>query len=184
MIDREVIEGCLKNNREAHKRLYDACAPYVYTIVKRYVPDRVFRKDAMQEVFAQVFLSIHRYDPARGSFKPWLAKIATNRCAVILRKEYLHSVFNNEIPESYANTQSYELNDDLSRDNIETILKTMPVGYRTIFLLSVVDGYNHREISQLLDISPLTSRSQLSRAHNWLRKRFSSHTKEFIYGLS
>jgi len=70
----------------------------------------------------------------------------------------------------------FKLN-DLTRKDIEKILYKMPSGYRTIFLLIVLDGHSHEEVSELLKITKETSRSQLSRAKNWVRNFFLMEVK-------
>lgn len=173
MVSKEVILANIRGDRQAHKHLYDACAPYVYTIVKNYIYDREFRKDAMQEVFAHIFHSIHRYDEEKGEFKTWVGRIAVNRCIVLLRKSNLID-YKEDISE-LAETpyQSFDYLNNLTKDDIENMLSQMPEGYRTVFLLNIIDGYKHDEIAQMLNIAIGTSRSQLNRGLSWIRSNIS-----------
>ena len=71
----------------------------------------------------------------------------------------------------------------LTRKDIEEMLLDMPYGYKVVFFLSVMDGYDHKEIAEMLDIQPETSRSQLTRAKNWIRKQLCNRTNTNAYGL-
>jgi len=72
--------------------------------------------------------------------------------------------------------------DQLSRSEILKLMEKMPTGYRTVFLLSVIDDYNHKQIAELLGTSVENSRSQLSRALQWARKNISKESLIYIYG--
>jgi len=71
---------------------------------------------------------------------------------------------------------------NLNTDDISKLLHGMPLGYRTIFLLSVIEEYSHKEISEILDISQETSRSQLSRALKWIKNNILEDSKTLRYG--
>lgn len=169
-ITKHIIERCQSKDQAAYKQVYQAYAPYVYAIVKNYFPNQEEQKDMLQEVFSQIFLSIHRYDPAKGAFKSWISKITVNQCAMQLRKRSrLRIVFSIEEVEAVT-TDSISTLEVLDRATLEQLLSSMPEGYRTVFLLSVVDGYSHKEISALLAIKVQTSRSQLARAIKWIKQ--------------
>ncbi|MEM8524597.1 MAG: sigma-70 family RNA polymerase sigma factor [Bacteroidota bacterium] len=169
-ITKDIIARCKQKDEAAYKVIYQTCAPYVYAIIKNYLSEQEERKDMLQEVFAQIFLSIHRFDAKKGNFKPWVAKITANRCAVHLRsRNHLRVVFSmEEVVEEPR--ESLALLEQLNRADLEELLTSMPEGYRTVFLLNIIDGYTHEEISQLLKIKVQTSRSQLARAIKWIRR--------------
>lgn len=150
--------------------MYQQCIAYVYSVVRRYVANASDHPDVIQEIFARLFLSMHTFDANKGAFKFWLRRVTINECLKYTQREkpfreYL-SIDEAPEPESQDNMRVHQL----SKAEIEAYLGQMPDGYRQIFLLSVIDEYTHQEISEMLDISPETSRSQLSRAKNWLRK--------------
>lgn len=157
--------------------IYQSYAPYLYAIVKNYFQDQEERKDVLQEVFAQIFTSIHRYDANKGAFKSWISKITVNQCAVHLRKRSkLHIVFSMEEVVAVS-TESLSFLNILDRKTLEKSLHQMPEGYRTVFLMSVVDGYAHQEISERLGIQVQTSRSQLARAIKWIKQHSEVQSK-------
>ena len=182
MVSKEIIYHCLHGNRLAYRQLYDTCAPFVFTIVKQYITDKSYRKDAMQEVFAEVFLSLKNYDESKGAFKSWLSRIAVNRCITLYKRTINFNIRLEVSPNEEIVENTFAYLDQLTRAEIEAFLTKMPKGYRCIFLLSVIDSYSHKEIGVLLGITPETSRSQLSRAINWIKKNILSHSKDIIYG--
>lgn len=172
-IDKNIIARCKRKDEAACKMVYQSYAPYVYAIIKNYLVEREERKDMLQEVFAHIFLSIHRFDSQKGDFKPWISRITVNRCAVHLRnRSRLRVVFSMEEVEEEPK-ECLNLMEQLDRKALEQLLAAMPEGYRTVFLLNIIDGYSHEEISQLLEIKKQTSRSQLARAIKWIKRHAS-----------
>lgn len=182
MISDQIIERCKRNEQSAFKLCYERCAPYIYTITKSYISDQDLRKDAMQEIFANIFTSLNTFDNDKGKFKSWIAQIAIYQCIGILRKRKKLSAIvalddkHKELKESNVDL------DNLSRIEIEKLLEKMPVGYKTVFLLSVIDDYPHKEIAKILNITKETSRSQLSRAIRWIKHNKIVNQKNFTYG--
>ncbi len=173
MVKRNTIEKCKRKDQRAFKALYEACLPYVFTVVKGYTDNPDFKKDLMQEIFAKVFLNIKSYDPSKGEFKPWLRRIAVNQCLMFIRDKLKKFEFDdlenaNLAERLHEQTDVSHLDPDLS----EQVLSKMPSGYRQVFSLVVLEGYSHDEAGRELGISAETSRSQLSRSKAWLRKYF------------
>jgi RNA polymerase sigma factor (sigma-70 family) len=184
MISKEVIRGCQQQKKEACGTLYNVTAPYVFAIIKNYIIDENYRKDVMQETYINVFLNIHQYKESLGQFKSWISKIAINQCLQFLRKKD-KLTFNapfEVIIDSIETLQPNQLN-HLSKADFDAMLEKMPSGYRTVFLLSVIDDFDHKEISELLNISAETSRSQLSRAISWIKKNINFDITVKTYGL-
>jgi len=183
LIDQKIITLCCSGNQKGFSELYKACIPYVYSTVKRYIHHEEDRKDIVQEAFAKVFLNIASYNSQKGTFNTWLRTVTVNECLMHLRKaKKLSMLAPVELKEDLSAREETDLN-GITREDIENILKTMPEGYRIIFMLSVIDGYNHKEIAELLGIKSETSRSQLSRAKNWIKKHISNQKIKNAYGL-
>ena len=183
MVGNNTISQCIKGDQQAYSVLYRSCAPYVFTIIKNYFTPDDDRKDAMQEVFAQIFLSIDKFDEEKGSFKAWISKIAVYQSIAILRKkDKIQIGFGLEVvdEENYDTLDSLE---KLSVNDLEKMLVNMPVGYKTIFLLSVIDEYSHKEIGEPLGITPETSRSQLFRAIKWIKTNIFNDINKMRYGI-
>ncbi len=163
--------------------LYSSCIPYAYSIVSRYLPNSEDRKDVIQEAFVKVFRSIQKYDAGKGTFNLWLRKIVVNECLMFIRKNkrlpLLTSV--EEVPEFQLSEEVKH--NQLTKRDIENALSDMPEGYKIVFMLNVIDGYNHGEISKMLNIKKETSRSQLARAKKWMQKNLIDNRKNIAYGI-
>ncbi len=183
MIDNSLISLCKQGSRAAHGQVYNTCIPYVYSVVKRYIYNHEDCKDVIQEVFAKVFTKIDTYDSEKGTWNTWLRKITVNQCLLHLRSTKKLSLLNpiDESPEQSIDES--EVLDQLSREDIEKMLTNMPNGYKIVFMLSIIDGYNHTEISETLGITKVTSRSQLNRAKKWLKNQITKDHKYKAYGL-
>ncbi len=184
MIDLDIIQRCKAGEEHAYSQVYNTCAPYIFSIVKNYFSYTDDRKDAMQEIFAQIFISMKNFHPEKGSFKGWISKIAVYQCIGLLKK---NSRFNfiGTMDESNLSEVPIALDwmDKLSQEEIDRILRNMPLGYKAVFLLSVIDEYSHKEIGELLAITPETSRSQLSRAIKWIKSNLLTEKTQIAYGI-
>lgn len=176
MVEPSVIKSAVKREKGAFKVIYESCAPYAYAIVRRYISNTNDHKDILQEAFARIFLSLQTFDASKGDFKPWLRRIIINQCMQHLRKNQKNAVIIS------LNNTNEEPNEDLelqltrlSKSDIEGLLSQMPEGYRQVFMLAAIDDYTHKEIGELLDISPETCRSQYFRARKWLKKHLVSN---------
>lgn len=172
MVDPTVIQLVKEKNNAAFKRMYQSCIRYVHAIVRRYVNNESDHADVIQEIFARVFLKVHTFDANKGSFKSWLRRLSINQC---LKNYHKQKNFARIVPIDTVENTSEELMEQfstLSIAEIEQYLNKMPQGYKQIFMLVVIDEYTHKEVGELLNISPETSRSQLFRAKKWLKKNF------------
>ena len=185
MIGAEIIQKCIAKDQQGYRCLYEACIPYVYSVVKSYVPEEFYQKDIIQDIFAKVFKSIEQYDAAAGEFKYWLRKISVNFCLMHLRKT---KNFTPIVPIDKYNEQiadgSSGISENISREEINQLLQIMPPGYKTIFLLVAIDGYSHEEVSLELNISSGTSRSQYLRAKNFIREHILNNSNKLKYGIN
>ncbi len=153
--------------------MYEACLPYVFTIVKEYSENQDNRKDLVQEIFAKLFLNIQSFDPARGEFKFWLRKITVNQCLMFVRDKKQKFEFEDLEGASAMNGLQEDM--DLSHLDpamTEKVMNHMPQGYRQVFSLVVFEGFSHNEVGQELGISAETSRSQYLRAKQWLLQHY------------
>lgn len=184
MIDIQVIQWCREKRETGYKKLYEACFSYVYTIVRSYVSDDFYHKDLVQEVFAHTFLKIDLYDASRGEFKPWLRKVAVNICLMHLRKQKQmnlnDSIDSDEIREL---PDSRHIKTGLTRTEIESLLKDMPTGYKTVFLMIAIDDYTHEEVAEALGISNNASRSQYLRAKKYIENKIFKEVNLSKYGI-
>ena len=181
MVSSLIIEAVQNKEEGSFALLYKECIPYVYTVTRRHVDNESNIPDVIQEIFARLFLSITTFNPSKGDFKPWLRRLVINQCYQHYQKikpAMLHVPIENAAEVAYDDIDL----DALSREEIEDILKEMPEGYRRVFLLVVIEEFNHQEVGEILNISKATSRSQLARAKKWLRGNIPNTLKSVAHG--
>lgn len=180
MVDPSIIESVKTGEQRAFQSLYNACIRYVYAIVRRYVSNESDHEDVIQEVFARLFTSIGTFDPEKGPFKIWLRRIVINQCMKVYRQRKSPRLY---VPLEVAEEPEVETENamaQLSVQEINQLLSGMPEGYQQVFMLVEIEDYSHLEVGEMLDITPETSRSQLSRAKRWLRKNINK--QKFFLG--
>ncbi len=161
----------MRNDGNFQKALFNRYGSGLLGICHRYAHNRQDAEDILQEAFIKIFKKISQYK-AEGSFEGWLRKIVVNTALkkyALLR--YSKEVLVNEI---YDNEDSAMVSvssfDHLTEKDILLHIHNLPDGYKIIFNLYVIEGYQHDEIAQMLGIQPSTSRSQLVKARQLLKK--------------
>lgn len=141
----------------------------------RYAQNEQEAEDLMQDSFVKAFEKLKSYN-GNGALGGWIRKLTVNTALELYRKNK-RNIVAIEIDNSTQlandnNIEQLELNDLLLK------IQSLPTGFRTIFNLYAVEGYNHREIGELLNISKGTSKSQYSRARLLLRKMIAQDDKQ------
>ncbi len=156
--------------------MYELLAPRFFPVCIRYVGDRTVAEDVLQEGFVALFAKLGTYNGS-GSFDGWARRIFINASLMYLRK-------NDVLKDSQDITEIRKMSSDgenalerIGYKELMSLVATMPVGFRTVFNLYVMEGFSHKEIARELDISESTSRTQLSRGRIWLQNRI-----EKMYG--
>jgi len=170
--EKSIIIGCIKGNRESQKRLYELYLPYVMSLGRRYLFDQSYLNDIVHEIYIKAFIQVRRsYDPSKGDFKPWLAKLAIRIIYDFNKK--LNSVDIAEIRESDA--LIFNAEDaiyKLEKEDLFKIIEQMPSLLRCVFNMYVIDQLPHSEIAEMLNCTSAVSRKRLSRAREWLDNRY------------
>ena len=169
--EHELIEQCKKNNRKAQRQLYERFGPKMKFVCRRYLTDKNNTEDVLNQGFLKVFNKLNSFQ-TEGSFEGWIKRIIINTCLDQNRKdkEFLASL--DHIPESLQPVSiDYS---GLNMDYILQAINALPLGYKTVFNLVEVDGYNHKEVGNMLQITESASRSQLAKAKQALRKKLSN----------
>lgn len=160
--DSDLIQGCLQGNRKMQQELYERFAPKMYAVCLRYAGTATEAEDILQEGFIKVFKKVGSFRN-EGSFEGWIRRIFVNTAIEHFRKKaYLQPI--TEWEETTVEGKYLSILDELAEQDIIGLIQKLSPGYRTVFNMYVVEGYTHREISELLGISEGTSKSQLSRA--------------------
>lgn len=178
MNDSQLIIACKKQNRDAQKALYEKYAPVMMAVCIRYCGDGETARDLLHDGFIRVFMQIGSYS-GKGSFEGWLRRIFVNLALENFRKEKKK----NQFMEEYSYMQNIESDiptedlleiDDIPREDVFEMIKSLPPGYRTVFNLFIFEDMSHREIAEELGISEASSRSQFYRAKSLLKKKITA----------
>jgi RNA polymerase sigma factor (sigma-70 family) len=166
--EQDLIEGCKKGSHSAFEALYNKYAKRMMAIALRYCNTTFEAEDIVQETFIKVFEKINTFD-SKGSFEGWLKRVLVNYSINYFHKTNKERKFEDatemELPdESVGNIFS-----KLSNDELLGLLRSLPYGYRTVFNMFVIEGYNHKEIGEICNISEGTSKSQLAKAKTMLK---------------
>lgn len=167
--EKRIIEGCQEKIKSSQRELVRRYSAMLMAACRRYVRDESAAKDVLQETFIRIFTNIDQYQTI-GPFENWMRRIAV-RCALSwLDKSKFKK--ETELTIQHLNTAiKPDVYHYLGFEAINKLIDELPLGYRTVFNLNVVEGYSHKEIAELLDISESASRSQLTRAKRMLRQK-------------
>ena len=163
----QIIDGCRKNKRASQQRLFAHFYNYAMTIARRYMSNGELAEEVTNDAFFKVFTKIHQY-AGELPFRPWLRRIIVNTAIDRLRSN-LNDIRATEIKPWHDPNEEVAIETELTREQIWAMLDRLPPGYRAVFNLAVVDGFTHEEISEALGISIGASKSNLSRARQYLR---------------
>jgi RNA polymerase sigma-70 factor (ECF subfamily) len=175
LTEEQLIEGCIQHDVDCQRMLFEQYAGRMMTICLRYSCDRPEAEDMLQEAFIKIFSHLSQYK-FEGSFEGWMKRIVVN-CALkmIQKKRIRFSEISNQDLTS-PQTDSYALS-NLNEDELLKLISKLPDGYRIVFNLYVMEGFNHDEIGTLLGIQATTSRSQLVKARKLLQKQIMLNQK-------
>jgi RNA polymerase sigma factor (sigma-70 family) len=162
------LEKLRNGNRKAQHELYHMFAPKMFALCMRYTSSRQEAEDLMQEAFIKVFRHLHQFT-GLGNFEGWVRRIFVNTALEFLRKRSSWS----DLEASdlkHLPSENRSVYEEIGLQDTLKLIQSLSDGYRTIFNLYAIEGYSHREIAKMLNISEGTSKSQLSRAKAILQK--------------
>lgn len=172
---RSLITGCQKQDRESQELLYKEFYGYGMSICLRYVDNRDEAAEILNDSYMKVFTNIQKFDLEKP-FKPWLRQIIVNTAINHYRKQKRTLKFNEIGNETQQADVEYTYS-NISYNEMLDLLKKVPLSYRTVFNLFVIEGYKHEEIATMLNISSGTSKSALFKAKDLLKKYLHSFSE-------
>src|SRR5207247_4160453 len=172
----EAIKGCVAGNQSAFETLYNMHKRRVYSLCLRMVSNVAEAEDLTQEAFMQLFRKISTFR-GESAFSTWLHRLSVNVVLMHLRKKGLPEVSLEETlepqqedgPKKDIGARDNVLAGSIDRVNLERAIESLPPGYRIIFVLHDVEGYEHNEIAEMMGCSIGNSKSQLHKARMKLR---------------
>ncbi len=174
MTEEDIIKGCIQNNAACQHMLFHTYAGKMMSVCFRYAGNQHDAEDILQEAFIKVFSHIHQFK-FEGSFEGWLRRIVVNTALKSLQKKKLHF---SEVSESASSLHVAPHSESaLQTEQLMKLLQMLPDGYRTVFNLYAIEGYDHEEIGKMLNIQPATSRSQLVKARKMLQQHIQNLNK-------
>lgn len=166
----ELIQECKKGNRKAQHKLYDLYSKAMFNTSYRMMHNKELAEDMLQEAFCQAFMSINtfRYESTFGS---WLKRILINHCINEIKRRKVELVFMDDLQKIFPDQGDIEdLESGINLEDVKKAMEDLPTGARTVFSLYLLEGYDHEEISEILNISKSAAKSQYSRAKSKIRK--------------
>ena len=167
MTEQSILAGCLQNDPVAQRELYTRYSPKMLSVCYRFAQSREDAEDMLQEGFIKIFTQIHTFQN-KGAFEGWIRRIIVHTCINFLKK---YKKFNESIDLAYASylqVKEETVPSIMQAKQVVECIRLLPVGYKTVLNLYAIEGYNHKEIAEMLDIEESTSRSQYTRAKTML----------------
>ena len=173
----QLINDCKNNDAKAQEQIYKLFAPKFFGVCLKYSANYAEAEDNMQDGFIIIFKKIEQFN-FKGSFEGWAKRIMINNALQKYRSQvrFLEVVNDNIFEEDIP-----EIDDEnVSLDYLMQIIQELPDRYRMVFNLYVLDGYSHKEIAEMLEITTGTTKSNLARARMILKEKIDHHTGKNI----
>ena len=166
---RSIVLGCQRKDRNAQRQLYGLYAKPMYNVCLRMLKHAHDAEDVLQVAFVQIFAKIDTFQ-FDASISAWIKRVVVNRCIDHLKKRRLLTT---DFDPARHDGSDYETEQEVDEgsytvERIKAAMRQLSEGYRVVLSLYLFEGYDHEEISQILDISVGTSKSQYSRARKRL----------------
>lgn len=175
----QLILNCKKRDIESQSQVYHLFAGKLFAICLKYSKTKQEAEDNLQDAFITIFDKMNQYK-FKGSFEGWMKRIVINTSLQTYRQKNVLNL----VEENYPDEVVVDINeDDLSLEFLLKIIQELPERYRMVFNLYVLDGYSHKEISEMLGIAEGTSKSNLSRARLILKGKVESNQQQQTAGL-
>lgn len=175
-LNNKIVEDCKLNKAKAQLQLYENYCDAMFSIAKRYVKDSCIAEDVMQDAFIKVFKNMNSFK-GEVSVGAWIKKIVINQCIDYLKKKKIELVSIDEREMHLAEENDWTINSEVDIKIITKTINNLPEKYKVVLNLYLIEGFDHQEIAQVLNITEVNSRSQLMRGKNKLK----SELKQYNY---
>ncbi|MDN5285558.1 MAG: polymerase sigma-70 factor, subfamily [Mucilaginibacter sp.] len=165
-----LIKGCINNDRTGQEALYKLFHAEMLRVCYSYLPNKELAKEAFNTGFLKVFQSIKSFEIEKGELGGWIRKIMIYTSIDLCRKELKFNTVNTSIQDQDDYFIAPSILEKLYFEDLLQNIRTLPLATQTVFNLSVLDGFTHKEISEQLNISEGTSRWHLAEAKRKLRE--------------
>ena len=171
-----IIKGCCQKEPVAQRLLYEMFSARMFGVCLRYSGSREDAQDILHEGFLKIYEKIGQFE-SRGSFEGWIRRIMVNTA---LEKFRNHNKMINvqEGIEEFERGEGADLTENITVKELLGMIAELSPQYRIVFNMYAIEGYSHKEISELLGITEGTSKSNLSRARAILQEKVKEYYKQ------
>ena len=173
----QLVEKCRNNDQRAQMELYDAYCQSMFITAFNTVKDDALAQDLMHEAFLKAFKKIDSFT-GEATFGSWLKRIVINQCLDALKRKKIETVELKDYMEPGSDEESWQVDQEISLTEILRCIEELPLKCKNVVKLYLLEGYDHQEVAQILDISEVASRSQLSRGKSRLKELITARNYE------
>ncbi|WP_299437804.1 sigma-70 family RNA polymerase sigma factor [uncultured Aquimarina sp.] len=169
MLQSELIEQCRINDRKAQMKLYNKYCDGMYYVALRFLKDPFEAEEAMQESFIKAFMKLHQFT-GDVTFGAWLKRIVINKSIDMLKAKKMNMVaINEQVMGTVEEQNDWSVSDSTTVEEVKSAIERLPEKYKYAVMLFLIEGYDHKEISEILDITPVASRTLVHRGKKQLQ---------------
>lgn len=180
-IHKPIIVKASKGHVKSQRKLYELYAKAMFNISYRMMNNMEDAEDILQEVFCEAFRRLNTYR-FESTFGAWIKRITINKCINELKKRKHSLQLNEELATDIIVDEEIDDSElELKVEHIKHAMAMLPNGYRIIFSLYMLEGYDHQEIADILEISVSTSKSQLARAKKKLLEILKASSMQYSF---
>ncbi len=171
MLLTEILERCKQNDRRAQLQLYRKYCDGMYYVAFRFLKNSFEAEEAMQEGFVKAFAKLHQFN-GEVTFGAWLKRIVINKSIDMLKAKKLELVaINEQVLGTVDELNDWSVDDGITLDQIKEAIEELPERYRYAVMLFLIEGYDHQEISEILEITEVASRTLVHRGKKKLQEK-------------
>ena len=169
MFQIDLVERCRKNDRKAQLKLYKQYCEGMYCVAARFLNNSEDAEDVLQDAFIKAFQKIHQFS-GEVTFGAWLKRIVINTCIDHLKSKKMQFVELKDYQMQVVEDENWSVSELVSLDEVKMAMEQLPEKYRYVVKLYLVEGYDHAEISQILNLTQTASRTRLLRGKAHLKR--------------
>ncbi|MBB4119689.1 RNA polymerase sigma-70 factor (ECF subfamily) [Mesonia hippocampi] len=178
MIQHQLIEACRRNDRKAQLKLYEKYSQGMYYVALRFMKNEHDAEEAMQEGFIQAFTKLHQFT-GEVTFGAWLKRIVINKSIDMLKARKLDLVALDEHRVAKVEEDNnWDVADSVTINQVKEAIAKLPERYKYPVMLFLIEGYDHEEISEILNITAVSSRTLVHRG----KRKLQEHLKAYYNG--
>lgn len=172
MFQTDLVAQCMANDRKAQMKLYDQYCDGMFLVAMRFLGNKDDAEDIVQESFIRAFQKINQYK-GEVTFGAWLKKIVVNKCIDFVRTNKIRfEELNENVP--IVDDEDWSVPDGTTIKIIHCAMKNVPEKYKYVVQLFLMEGYDHSEIAQILNITESACRTRLMRGKGYLKELLKS----------